>query len=38
MGRNLIEKLSASQPIMGVKLYLELILLINTIDETKFYD
>lgn len=37
LARGLIGRLS-SFPILGIKLYLELLLLINQIDETKFYD
>jgi vacuolar protein sorting-associated protein 35 len=38
MIRKLIEKLSTFQPILSIKLYLELLLLVNHFDETKFYD
>lgn len=38
LARNLIEKIASSQPILSIKLYLELVLLINHIDTTKFYD
>lgn len=39
MIRKLIERLGAFQPILSIKLYLELLLLVNHLDhETKFYD
>lgn len=38
LARSLIEKVGAISPIMGIKLYLELLLTINTIDTQKAYD
>lgn len=39
MIRKLIEKLGAFLPILAIKLYLELLLLVNQIDSaTKYYD
>ena len=38
MIRKLIHKLGEFQPVVAIKLYLEYILLINHLDETKFYD
>lgn len=39
MIRKLIEKLGAFQPVISIKLYLELLLLVNHIDSaTKYYD
>ncbi len=36
--RALIEKLGHSQPAMSIKLYLEMVQLINQLDKVKFYD
>ena len=36
--RKLIEKLSSIKPVLAIKLSLELVLTINTIDEGKYYD
>lgn len=38
LARNLIEKLGAISPVLGIKLYLELIMTINRIDTEKAYD
>lgn len=38
LSRKLIEKLGGFQPVLAIKLYLELILTINRIDVDKAYD